>query len=146
MTIKEQLTKAQEEITSLQNDLASVRKDASDSAEALTGLKNERDQLAADLQAEKAAHAKTVEGVQISAQEIEQLKTKLTEAEKSAGKVAQEKLAAIGVPAVAAEVKPEEQKQFTSKAEAIKELERLSKEDPAKAREFYLKHKPLIIK
>jgi hypothetical protein len=65
------------------------------------------------------------------------------EAEASAGKKAQEALAAIGVPAVADEP-ANAPKPITSKADAVAELDRLSKEDPAKAREFYLKHKTLI--
>jgi hypothetical protein len=84
--------------------------------------------------------------LQAVAVEVEQLKAKLVEAEASAGKKAQEALAAIGHPAVEQPsiAAPDKPVVPTNRAEAEKQLAALSKADPAQAREFYLKHKPLL--
>jgi chromosome segregation ATPase len=136
MTIKEELKAAQEQIASLQNDLTAARKDSADAAESVTGIRNERDQLAADLTKEKEAHAKSVESLQAVAVEVEQLKAKLVEAEASAGKKAQEALAAIGVPPVNTDVATAE----TTPAQLQAEYAKLAKTNFAQARDFWKKH------
>ena len=68
--------------------------------------------------------------------EVEQLKAKLVEAETSAGKKAQEALAAIGVPPVNTDVATAE-----PSAEQLKaEYEKLAKTNFAQARDFWKKH------
>lgn len=129
-------------------DAETALKAKDESITALTGEKTSLTTKVAELEAALKAKtdeaAKSVESLQSCAVEIEQLKKDVDAAKQSAGAKAQEQLAAIGVPAVVAEAKPEQPKQFTSKADAVKELERLSKEDPAQAREFYLKHKTIL--
>ena len=121
--------------------------------EQLTALAAERDLFKADLQtavtaleSEKAAHAKDIEALQSAATEINALKEAVKLAEQSAGKKAQEALSAIGVPAVEQPAIASQESPIvpTNRADAEKQLAALTKEDPAKARAFYLKHKPLF--
>jgi hypothetical protein len=101
-----------------------------------TALTAKCGELETALKAKTDEAAKSVESLQAVAVEVEQLKAKLVEAEASAGKKAQEALAAIGVPPVNTDVATAE-----PSAEQLKaEYEKLAKTNFAKARDFWKKH------
>jgi chromosome segregation ATPase len=139
----EQLTEAQELVAAANKERDEARADAANHSQALAAAQTDLQASKDALKAEQEAHAKTTDEAKAYAVEIADLKAKLAVAEQSSGKKAQDALAAIGAPPVAEEP-ANAPKPITSKADAVAELDRLSKEDPAKAREFYLKHKQLL--
>jgi len=144
-SLQEQLTETTELVATITKERDEARTDSANHAEKISGLQSELQSAQDALKAEQDARAKDAEALQAAAKEIDALKATQSDFDQKVAAKVQEQMAAIGAPAVdKADSTPAKPEQFTSKADAVKELERLSKEDHAKAREFYLKHKQLI--
>jgi len=144
-SLQEQLTETTELVATITKERDEARTDSANHAEKISGLQSELQSAQDALKAEQEARVKDVDALQSSATEINALKAAQADFDAKVAAKVQEQMAAIGAPAVdKADSTPAKPEQFTSKADAVKELERLSKEDRAKAREFYLKHKTII--
>jgi DNA repair exonuclease SbcCD ATPase subunit len=135
-SLSEQLADAQASITQLTGERDEARTDSANHSQALAAAQAEAQSAKDLLAAEKSAHASDIESLQAAAIQIDALKASQADFDKAVAAKAQEQLAGIGVPAVAAELpKQSEDKPISA---LIAEMNQISDE---KARaDFYDKY------